>query len=96
MDRAKRDAIVGELDRSFDLFGIHIGIKYKDPADRAKGGELSVVVDDMKAVFPRARSKSIDVHLKFDGGVSKTDGLFDLDINYKLTYPNDQGVESGV
>merc|ERR1711881_207393 len=95
LDRAKRDAIVGELDRSFDLFGVHICIKYKDPADRAKGGELRVAVDDMKAIFPRARSQSIDVHFKFDGGVSKTDGLFDLDIDYHLTHPNDHGVEEG-
>jgi len=95
LDRAKRNAIVGELDRSFDLFGVHIGIKYKDPADRAKGGELSVVVDDMKAIFPYAKSKAIDVHLKFDGGASKTDGLFDLDIVYKLTHPDNHGVEEG-
>merc|ERR1712158_237479 len=90
-----RDAIVGELDRSFDLFGVHIGIKYKDPSDRAKGGELRVVVDDMKAIFPRARSKSIDVHVKADGGVSKTDGLFDLDIHYKLDHAYDHGLEQG-
>jgi len=95
LDRAKRNAIVGELDRSFDLFGVHIGIKYKDPADRAKGGELSLVVDDMKAIFPRARSKSIDVHVKLDGGVSKTDGLFDLDIHYTLNHADGTGVESG-
>merc|ERR1712158_224443 len=90
-----RAQIVGELDRSFDLFGVHIGIKYKDPADRAKGGELSVVVDDMKAIFRHAKSKAIDVHLKFDGGASKTDGLFDLDIVYKLTHPDNHGVEEG-
>ena len=95
MDRVKRNAIVGELDRSFDLFGVHIGIKYKDPADRAKGGELRLVVDDMKAIFPRARSKSIDVHVKADGGVSKTDGLFDLDIHYKLDHAYDHGLEQG-
>jgi len=95
LDRAKRNAIVGDLDRSFDLYGVHIGIKYKDPADRAKGGELKVVVDDMKAIFPRARSKSIDVYLKFDGGASKTDALFDLDITYKLTHADGTGVEDG-
>merc|ERR1712193_75106 len=53
--------------------------KYKDPSDRAKGGELHVVVDDMKA----------------DGGVSKTDGLFDLDIHYKLNHAHDHGLEQG-
>ena len=82
MDRAKRDAIVGELDRSFDLFGVHIGIKYKDPADIAKGGQFHLTLDDMRDLFPNARSKKINVYLKFDGGVSQTDGLFDLDIAY--------------
>lgn len=95
LDRAKRNAIVGELDRSFDLFGVHVQIKYKDPADRAKGGELHLVVDDMKSIFRRARSKSIDVHFKFDGGASKSDGLFDLDIHYKLDHADDHGVEQG-
>jgi hypothetical protein len=88
-------AIVGELDRSFDLFGVHIGLKYKNPSDRMKGGQLRVAVEDMKAIFPMARSKSIDVTVKFDGGDSKTDGLFDLDIDYHLVHPNDHGVEEG-
>jgi len=88
-------AIVGELDRSFDLFGVHIGIKYKDPSDRAKGGELSLAVDDTKALFRRARSQSFNVHLKFDGGDSKTDGLFDLDIEYNLVHADNHGVEAG-
>lgn len=95
LDRAKRNAIVGELDRSFDLYGVHVGIKYKDPSDRAKGGELRVKVDDMQAIFRHARSKSIDVHLKFDGGDSKTDGLFDLDIHYTLNHADGTGEEQG-
>lgn len=88
-------AIVGELDRSFDLFGVHIGLKYLDPNDRAKGGELSLAVDDTRALFRRARSQSFNVHVKFDGGVSKTDGLFDLDIDYNLVHADDHGVEAG-
>jgi len=91
----KREAIAGDLDRSFDLFGVHIGLKYKNPSDRMKGGQLRVAVEDMKAIFPMARSKSIDVTVKFDGGDSKTDGLFDLDIDYHLVHPNDHGVEEG-
>jgi len=91
----KREAIAGDLDRSFDLFGAHIGLKYKNPSDRMKGGQLRVAVEDMKAIFPMARSKSIDVTVKFDGGDSKTDGLFDLDIDYHLVHPNDHGVEEG-
>jgi len=95
LDRTKRNAIVGELDRSFDLAGVHIGIKYKDANDRAKGGELRVAVDDMQAIFRHAKSKSIDVHVKFDGGDSKTDGLFDLDIHYSLHHADGTGEETG-
>ena len=95
LDRVKRAEIVGDLDRSFDLLGVHIGLKYLDPQDRAKGGELRVAVDDMKMFFPRARTKSFDVNLKFDGGNSRTDGLFNLDIDYKLDHADDFGVESG-
>merc|ERR550539_1782828 len=40
-------------------------------------------------------SESIDVHVKLDGGVSKTDGLFDLDIHYTLNHADGTGVESG-
>ena len=95
MDRVKRAEIVGDLDRSFDLLGVHIGLKYLDPQDRAKGGELRVAVDDMKMFFPRSRSKSFDVNFKFDGGNSKTDGLFKLDIDYRVDHADDFGVESG-
>merc|ERR1719464_2097815 len=95
LDRVKRAEIVGELDRSFDLLGVHVGLKYLDPQDRAKGGELRVAVDDMKMFFPRSRSKSFDVNFKFDGGNSKTDGLFKLDIDYRVDHADDFGVESG-
>ena len=95
MDRVKRAEIVGELDRSFDLLGVHVGLKYLDPQDRAKGGEIRVAVDDMKMFFPRSRSKSFDVNFKFDGGNSKTDGLFKLDIDYRVDHADDFGVESG-
>merc|ERR1712168_1080245 len=95
LDRARREAIAGKLDRSFDMFGVHVGLKYKDPSDRLKGGELRVAIDDMKAIFPRAHSKRIDVNLKFDGGSSKTDGLFDLKLNYLLEHGDGDGDETG-
>ena len=95
LDRVKREAIVGKLDRSFDMFGVHVGLKYKDPADRLKGGELRVAIDDMKAIFPRAHSKRIDINLKFDGGASKTDGLFNLNLNYLLEHGDGDGDETG-
>lgn len=95
LDRARREAIVGKLDRSFDMFGVHVGLKYIDPSDRMKGGQLRVAIDDMKALFPRAQSKKIDVSLKFDGGDSKVDGLFNLNLNYKLVHGDGDGDETG-
>ena len=95
LDRVRREAIAGKLDRSFDMFGVHIGLKYKDPADRMKGGQLRVAIDDMKALFPRAHSKRIDVNLNFDGGASKTDGVFDLNLKYLLEHGDGDGDETG-
>merc|ERR1711874_377963 len=95
LDRVRRAEIVGELDRAFDLFGVHLGLKYHDPQNRAKGGELRVAVDDVKMFFPRARTKTFDVNFKFDGGDRKTDGLFKLDIDYHLVHADDFGVEAG-
>jgi len=98
LDRAKREAanaIVGKLDRSFDMFGVHVGLKYKDPADRLQGGQLRVAIDDMKALFPRAQSKRIDVKLNFDGGASKKDGLFNLKLDYLLEHGDGDGDETG-
>ena len=83
------------MDRSFSLYGVHIGIKYRDPADLAKGGKLRVAVDDLPAIFRRARSKNIEILVKFDGGDSKTDGLFDLDIHYTLNHADGTGEEKG-
>ena len=91
----KRAEIVGELDRAFDLFGVHLGLKYHDPQNPAKGGQLRVAVDDVKIFFPQARTKSFDVNVKFDGGDSQTDGLFKMDIDYHLDHADDFGVEAG-
>jgi len=91
----KREAIQGKLDRSLDLLGVHLGIKYKDPADRTKGAEIRVAVDDMKRLFPRAHSSAIDVYANLDGGASNRDGLFDLTIKYKLTHGDGDGDETG-
>jgi len=91
----KREAIQGKLDRSLDLLGVHLGIKYKDPSDRTKGAEVRVAIDDMKRLFPRAHSKAIDVYANLDGGASNRDGLFDLTIKYKLTHGDGDGDETG-
>ena len=68
-DRVKRDAMAGKLDRSFDLFGVHMGLKYKDAANPLKGGNLHIKGDDLKALF-----KKVDFDIDFDGGDSSDDG----------------------
>merc|ERR1711931_221534 len=79
LDRARREAIAGKLDRSFDMFGVHVGLKYKDPSDRLKGGELRVAIDDMKALFPRAHSRRTKFNLKY---VNPTKGRdLEIDVN---------------
>merc|ERR1712227_1100463 len=91
----KREANVGRLDRSLDLFGIRLGIQYKDPSDRTKGGKLDFAIDDMKAYFPRAHGSAIELNLNFDGGDNNRDGLFTFSINYKLTHGDGDGDETG-
>merc|ERR1712110_533149 len=83
------------LDRQLDIFGVHVGIKYNDPADRTKGGQLNVKVDDMKKIFPRAHSKAIDVNVEFDGGANNRDGLFTFRIDYDLEHADGDGHEKG-
>ena len=83
------------MDRQLDIFGVHVGIKYNDPADRTKGGQLNVKVDDMKKIFPRAHSKAIDVNVEFDGGANNRDGLFTFRIDYDLEHADGDGHEKG-
>lgn len=70
-------------------------MKYKDSSDRAKGFNVNLAVADMKRLIPFAHSKAIAVDLEFDGGDSKYDGLFDLNLNYKLTHGDGDGDETG-
>lgn len=88
-------AIQGKLDRQLDIFGVHVGIKYNDPADRTKGGQFHVKVDDMKKIFPRAHSKAVDVNVEFDGGANNRDGLFNFRIDYDLEHSDGDGHEKG-
>ena len=50
-DRLKKEAIDGKLDYSFDLFGAHMGLKYKDVAIPLMGGNLHIKVDDLQKIF---------------------------------------------
>ena len=71
-----------------------MGLKYKDPSDRTKGGQLHIKVDDMRAIFPAAKSKAIEINAEFDGGKSNTDGIFSFDLRYVLNH-HAGGVEKG-
>merc|ERR1719430_1580246 len=86
-DRLKREAIVGKLDRSFDLFGVHMGLKYKDVANPLKGGKLHIKIVKM------AHSNKVEVDIDFDGRADTKDGIFKLLVNYLMVHS--AGTEKG-
>merc|ERR1712158_209925 len=81
--RAKRH--VEDLNRSgfkqfpIPFMGAEVGIKYKDPSNRDKGGEAYVDIKDLASLVPRAKSRAVQIHAKFDGGASNSDGLFNME-----------------
>ena len=91
----KRDAMAGKLDRSFDLFGVHVGLKYKDATNPLKGGNLHIKVDDLKAIFKKAHSNKVDVDIDFDGGANTKDGIFKLLVKYLMVHSDGDGTEKG-
>ena len=92
-DRVKRDAMAGKLDRSFDFFGVHMGLKYKDVANPLKGGKLHIKVDDLQKIFKMAHSSKVEVDIEFDGGADTKDGIFKLLVNYLMVHS--AGTEKG-
>ena len=87
--RAKRH--VEDLNRSgfkqfpIPFLGAEVGIKYKDPSNRAKGGEAYLDIKDLASMVSRAKIKSVQIHAKFDGGqyedytgLSHSDGTFTM------------------
>merc|ERR1712158_110472 len=83
--RAKRH--VEDLNRS--------GFKYKDPSNRAKGGEAYVDIKDLASMVSRAKSRAVQIHAKFDGGHSQSDGLFTMDVDYHFEHKDGSGTEKG-
>merc|ERR1712013_631926 len=51
LDRVKREAIVGKMDKTFDFLGVHMGLKYKDAAQPLQGGKIQLKVDDLKKIY---------------------------------------------
>ena len=97
--RAKRH--VEDLNRSgfkqfpIPFLGAEVGIKYKDPSNRAKGGEAYVDIKDLASMVSRAKSRAVQIHAKFDGGHSQSDGLFTMDVDYHFEHKDGSGTEEG-
>ena len=98
--RAKRHAEV-EDHSGFTVFpipfiGVEVGVKHVDPSNVIKGGEAYLHVDDLKSLIPFAHSKLVKLHVKFDGGSSSTDGLFNYEVDYHLEHSDGHGTEEGM
>ena len=91
--RVKRQA------EDFTVFPIpyigEVGVKYLDTSNVIKGGEAYVQVEDLKSLVPFARSKLAKVNVKFDGGLSSQDSLFNCEVAYHLEHADGQGTEEG-
>jgi len=84
MSRVKRSADGRAF--NFNAEGVAVNLEYKDPANKLKGGKLKVVIDNLKAKVPMARSGKVVLNLEFDGGSSTTDGLFTIKGDYELNH----------
>merc|ERR1712158_345465 len=97
--RAKRH--VEDLNRSgfkqfpIPFMGAEVGIKYKDPSNRDKGGEAYLDIKDLASLVPRAKSRAVQIHAKFDGGASNSDGLFTMEVDYHFGHKDGSGTEEG-
>ena len=66
--RAKRH--VEDLNRAgfkqfpIPFIGAEVGIKYKDPSNRDKGGEAYLDIKDLASLVPRAKSRAVQIHAK--------------------------------
>merc|ERR1712002_755577 len=97
--RSKRH--VEDLNRSgfkqfpIPFIGAEVGIKYKDPSNRDKGGEAYLEIQDLASLVPRAKSRAVQIHAKFDGGASNSDGLFTMEVDYHFGHKDGSGTEEG-
>merc|ERR1712179_206668 len=97
--RAKRHAET-EDHTGFQQFpipflGTEVGVKFRDPSDHLKGGEAYLHIDDLQSLIPAAHSKMVKIHVKFDGGASTADGLFNFEVDYHLEHKDGDGIEAG-
>merc|ERR1719174_2908631 len=66
-----------------------------DPSNRDKGGEAYVDIKDLASLVPRAKSRAVQIHAKFDGGASSRDGLFTMEVDYHFDHKDGSGTEEG-
>merc|ERR1712212_15122 len=83
------------MDKTFDLLGVHAGLKYKDAAHPLKGGKIQIKIDDLKKIFKQAHSNKVEVDVEFDGGVAMDDGLFKMVAHYSMVHSDGEGEEKG-
>merc|ERR1712128_331609 len=88
--RLRREAVAGKLDKTFDFFGVHMGLKYKDAAHPLKGGNVNIKVDDLQKIFKRAQSNKVELDIEFDGGADTKDGIFKLIANYLMVHGGEE------
>merc|ERR1712179_76077 len=97
--RAKRHAETedhtGFKEFPIPFLGAEVGVKYKDNSDHLKGGEAYLHIDDLQSHIPEAHSKMVKIHVKFDGGASTADGLFNFEVDYHLEHKDGDGIEEG-
>merc|ERR1711914_22844 len=86
MSRVKRSAYDKAF--NFNAMGVAVGIDYKDPNNKLKGGKLDLNIDNLKRLVPMAKSEKVKVSFNFDGGASTTDGLFEMTVDYELNHKN--------
>merc|ERR1719347_584878 len=70
-----------------------VNFKIKDSILRT--GTAVVHVDNLQALVSKSHSSEVKLHMKFDGGASPKDGIFDFEIDYHLTHADGDGVEEG-
>merc|ERR1712024_54953 len=50
-----------------------------------------VDIKDLASMVSRAKSRAVQIHAKFDGGHSQSDGLFTMDVDYHFEHKDGSG-----
>merc|ERR1712106_224003 len=94
-NRLRREVLSGKPDKSLELPGVHLGLKYKDAAQPMKGGKFQLKIDDLKKIFKQSTCNMVNLEIEYDGGVGVDDGLFKMLVKYALKHVDSDAVEKG-